>query len=683
MRNAFLPLLDRWIGLPHDTERDRVFLIEKLAAFIPRMPWIYAILLVNLGGLLVSLSWKVPYLLSAGIAMFVVLGARLTHWWRMPQQALTYQRALRELRRLFLLGNILSACYCIWILSIYRQSSGDARNHIIMFGSLAAMGCAYALSPLASAAKVPLYALALPLALVMIGSGKTVHMAMGLTLVTLIFVTLKLIRAQNLTFTRLINSRFDIELAKQRAESAERRAMVERSLARKLADTDVLTGLANRRALLAEIDRRSHEREGAIAIALLDLDGFKVINDTFGHSTGDELLIEVARRLCDLTRDEGAMVARLGGDEFAILLHHNSHADAELIVASAIERIAEPYSHRQRNLTVSACAGIAFRDRAEIDPAHTIRMADIALFSAKRKGRGVAEIFSRSLEMDAKRRAEIELALRAPGVENDIELAFQPIVDLTSMRVCSFEALARWRHSELGWISPSEFIPITEQISVVEHISEALLSRAAAEAVRWPASIRLSFNLSAVQLCSDQSAQRILDLIAEAGLAPSRLQLEVTETALLGDFDAARRNLSLLAEAGVRLVLDDFGAGYASISYLREMKFDAIKLDGSLVAAATVDRGGMQLLKGVLDLCRAVGLPCVAEHVETDEQVASLRLLGCQFGQGYWLARPMPAEDAQRVATAEVIARTPVAAFGRGSAGESARSGIARRLTAG
>jgi predicted signal transduction protein with EAL and GGDEF domain len=332
---------------------------------------------------------------------------------------------------------------------------------------------------------------------------------------------------------------------------------------------------------------------------------------------------------------------------------------------------------------VSACAGIAFRDRAEIDPAHTIRMADIALFSAKRKGRGVAEIFSRSLEMDAKRRAEIELALRAPGVENDIELAFQPIVDLTSMRVCSFEALARWRHSELGWISPSEFIPITEQISVVEHISEALLSRAAAEAVRWPASIRLSFNLSAVQLCSDQSAQRILDLIAEAGLAPSRLQLEVTETALLGDFDAARRNLSLLAEAGVRLVLDDFGAGYASISYLREMKFDAIKLDGSLVAAATVDRGGMQLLKGVLDLCRAVGLPCVAEHVETEEQVASLRLLGCQFGQGYWLARPMPAEDAQRVATAEVIARTPVAAFGRGSTGEPARSGIARRLTAG
>ena len=660
MLNALTRNLDRNIGLPHDTPRERVLLVEMLAAFVPRMPWVYTIMLANLGGVLVSLSVQVPYLMSGGVVIFVLLCARLSHWLRMPRRAITEERARIELRQLFLLGVGITGSYCAWILSIYAESSEETRSHIVMFGSLAATCVSYALSPLPSAAKVPLILLALPLAMVMIWSGELVHAAMGVTLLSLVFVMFKLVRVQNLNFIRLINSRLDVELEKQRAESAERRAMVERSLARKLADTDVLTGLANRRALLAEIDRRSHEREGAIAVALLDLDGFKAINDTFGHSTGDELLIAVARRLCEVTSDEAAMVARLGGDEFAILLHHASHADAEQIVATAIERIAEPFTHYQRSLTVSACAGIAFRDRAEFDPAHTIRMADIALFSAKRKGRGTVEIFSRSLEMDAKRRAEIELALRAPGVENDIELAFQPIVDLTTMHVCSFEALARWRHSELGWISPSEFIPITEQISVVERISEALLTRAATEAVRWPASVRLSFNLSAVQLCSEASAERILHLVSDAGLDASRLQLEVTETALLGDFDAARRNLSQLAQAGVRLVLDDFGAGYASISYLREMKFDAIKLDGSLVAAATVDRGGMQLLKGVLDLCRAVGLPCVAEHVETDAQVAALRLLGCQFGQGYWLARPMPALDAQRVAEAEYIASAVV-----------------------
>lgn len=251
------------------------------------------------------------------------------------------------------------------------------------------------------------------------------------------------------------------------------------------------------------------------------------------------------------------------------------------------------------------------------------------------------------------------MALRAPGVEDQIELAYQPIVHLESMAVCSFEALARWRDSELGWINPSELIPITEQISVVERISEVLLARAAAEAVHWLEPIRLSFNLSAVQLCTESSAQRILTLVTDAGLAPSRLQLEVTETALLGDFDAARRNLSRLSKAGVRLALDDFGAGYASISYLREMSFDAVKLDGSLVAAANNDRAGTRLLKGVLDLCKAVELPCIAEHVETRQQVELLRTLGCHYGQGYYLARPMSAQKARQVAQSKLLVLAP------------------------
>ena len=445
-------------------------------------------------------------------------------------------------------------------------------------------------------------------------------------------------------------------------KSAERSALIERSLARQLADTDVLTGLGNRRALLAEIERRVRADHGPFAVALIDLDGFKAINDTFGHSTGDELLIAVSRRLTGLIQKAG-FVARLGGDEFAILFSGDGDRSVEQSIAEAIARIAEPYTHHNRNLVVSACAGIAFRNGSESDPTQTIRMADIALFSAKRKGRGTVELFSDALEMGVKRRAEIEMALRAPGVEDQIELAYQPIVDLESMAVCSFEALARWRHSELGWISPSEFIPITEQISVVERISEVLLARAAAEAVRWPQSMRLSFNLSAVQLCSEDSAQRILHLIATAGLAPARLQLEVTETALLGDFDAARRNLARLSEAGVRLALDDFGAGYASISYLREMSFDAVKLDGSLVSAASTDRAGTRLLKGVLDLCRAVELPCIAEHVETEQQVVLLRELGCRLGQGYWLARPMSADHARQVAQSELIAFAPMLAL--------------------
>jgi diguanylate cyclase (GGDEF)-like protein len=663
MFKALLENFDRRIGLHKETHPQRVLLVEMLAAYSPRMPWVYTIMLVNLGGLLISLSGRVPYLTGGGILILVVLSARLTHWLRMPQRVMSEERALYELRRVFLLGIAITGTYCVWVLSIYAQSSGEARNHIVLFGSLAAIGVSYALSPLPSAAKVPLYMLALPLALVLIASGRPVHAAMGATLISLIFVMLKLIWVEHRNFVRLVNSRLDVELEKQRAESAERSAVIERSLARKLAETDALTGLANRRAFLANIDGQSRDGAAPIAVALLDLDGFKAINDTFGHATGDELLIAVSRRLRAVMEAESVLVARLGGDEFAILFHGGSERCAEKLVSTAIEQIALPYSHHERTLVVSACAGIAFHDTTRSDPAQTIRMADIALFSAKRKGRGICELFSSALESNARRRAEIELALRASGVEDEIELAFQPIVNLMTMDVCSFEALARWRHSELGWISPSEFIPITEQISVVERISEALLARAATEAVRWPRSIRLSFNLSAVQLCSEAAAERILDLVGRSGLEPSRLQLEVTETALLGDFDAARRNLSRLGAAGVRIVLDDFGAGYASISYLREMQFDAVKLDGSLIAAAAADHAGLQLLKGVLDLCRAVGLPCVAEHVETEHQVAFLRDLGCRYGQGYWLSRPMSADSARQVAQAELIAFAPVLAL--------------------
>ena len=655
MISALLTILDSKIGLHSETERQQIFLLEKLNAFIPRMPWVYAILLVNLSGVLVSLGDDLPYHSTVGIVIFAISSLRLAHWVRMPSRMVSPDVALKELRRIFALGVALTLFYCGWIVSIFVQGQGEIREHVIVFGSLASLGCSYALSPLPSAAKASLYLLGMPLAMLSIVTGDAAHVAMGCTLMTLMYVNLRLIEVQRMTFTRLVHSRLDIELEKKRAESAERRAIVEQSLARKLADTDVLTGLANRRALLGEVNQRTLDGRSHHAVALFDLDGFKAINDTFGHATGDSLLIAVSRRLYELVGTSG-LVARLGGDEFAVLLFGGDEVSTAGLVATAVERIAAPYPLEGRNLMVSVCAGIAFCDQADQDPTQAIRKADLALFAAKRRGRGAIEVFSDTLEVEFKRRAQIELALRAPNVVREIELAFQPIVDLATMEISSFEALARWRHSELGWINPSEFIPITEQISVVERISDALLSRAAVEAAHWPDAVRLSFNLSAVQLCSKGSAERILALVRDAGLRPSRLQLEVTETALLADFDAARLNLAELNKAGVRLVLDDFGAGYASISYLREMRFHAIKLDGSLITAATNQNGGLLLLKGVLDLCRAVGLPCIAEHLETEEQVITLRGLGCRYGQGYYLARPMSALKARGVARSKGIA---------------------------
>ncbi len=211
----------------------------------------------------------------------------------------------------------------------------------------------------------------------------------------------------------------------------------------------------------------------------------------------------------------------------------------------------------------------------------------------------------------------------------------------------------------MGWISPAEFIPITEQISAIEELSDLLLRRAATCALSWPASVKLSFNLSPIQLSTEASGERILEIIGELGLPASRLQVEVTETALMADFDVARNNLALLRRAGASIVLDDFGAGYASISYLREINFDAIKLDGSLVRSITEVGPALPLLRGVLALCQAMGRQCIAEHVETSAQLRILQQLGCRYGQGYVLSRPVDAATAENLARARVIEMAP------------------------
>jgi predicted signal transduction protein with EAL and GGDEF domain len=292
---------------------------------------------------------------------------------------------------------------------------------------------------------------------------------------------------------------------------------------------------------------------------------------------------------------------------------------------------------------------------AECDVAQALSRADAALYTAKEKGRGSTALFTPEIAEANRRRIAIERALMDGGIGERIGFSFQPIFDLATGQLRAFEALARWTDPELGLVAPSEFIPIAEQINIIEAMSDALLARAAAEAAHWPDAVRLSFNLSAVQLRSPRSAARLLAIVRKNGLDPSRLQIEVTETAMLGDFATARLNLERLRAAGARILLDDFGSGFASISYLREMMFDAIKLDGALVRGAPESDVAVRLLKGVLALCASLRVPCVAEHIETEGQLALLRELGCRDGQGFALAGPMSAADARVLGAAKVI----------------------------
>lgn len=469
-----------------------------------------------------------------------------------------------------------------------------------------------------------------------------------------ICLILRLLGTHERGFIQLVQTRAAVEVESVRALKAEQRALAEAARVRLVADTDDLTGLLNRRAFLEAAKSRavSHDRP-AFAIAIIDLDNFKPVNDVFGHDAGDRLLRRVGSRLGALLGEKD-MLARIGGDEFAFLARCLDVESAREFGQAIATMLEPPFVEDGREFRLTAGCGMSLLGKGDDAVAVAMMQADTALQAAKQRGRGEVSVFHPALEAARKRRADIASALKKPDTSDEIGMVFQPVYELSTMRLLAFEALARWDHAELGEVSPAEFVPIAEHLNLIEDINDALLLKAMRVAREWPASVRLSVNLSAAQLCSPELARKVIDRLRYTGLSSARLGVEITETALLTDFDTVRSNLAMLKAEGVRIILDDFGAGFASIAYLREIHFDTIKLDGSLIAPIVESLAGRRLLEGVLQLCSALGTPCVAEHIETAEQLFLLRKLQCPNGQGYHLGPPLSAMEARELATAEV-----------------------------
>jgi diguanylate cyclase (GGDEF)-like protein len=531
---------------------------------------------------------------------------------------------------------------------------------VLLFGGLTATGTAYGLSALPSAARIPIFVLALPLAVMASVSSDPQFVGAAASLALVATLILRLLSTHNLQFTDLIKSRTLLAHERELAESARQRADV-------AATTDFLTALPNRRAFIAALEAEFAKQDSTFAVAILDLDNFKQVNDTLGHPCGDALLELVASRLGSFGR-ASVTVARLGGDEFGLLVRDVSGPAQALSVGMELQASVERAAViNGREVSVSASIGIGLsRKGTSRTSTRILADADLALYEAKRSIGPHVAIFERRMEAPHMRRAQIERALRHPDVQERIHLVFQPIVDLASGRIVANEALARWRDNDLGEISPAEFVPIAEQLNVIGDIGEKLMRQAFAEASRWPNSVSLALNLSAVQLSSPTSATAIISALKKAALSSNRLQVEVTETALLADFARARENLGKLRAEGVTIVLDDFGAGYSSIGYLRELKFDKIKLDGALVKAAQQSADGERLLSAVIGLCDSLGVGTVAEHVENEAQYRLVAKLGCEACQGFWLSVPMTAAETRKYMDAHEI--RPQARGGRKAA---------------
>ena len=418
-----------------------------------------------------------------------------------------------------------------------------------------------------------------------------------------------------------------------------------------LARHDPLTDLPNRSHFREQMEvAEARIRRGEMmAVLCVDLDHFKGVNDTLGHSVGDAVLEAVADRLKSCAR-EVDVVGRLGGDEFAVLQGSlTSPEDAAILARRIVEAIAEPFDVQGHHILIGASIGIAVAPADGRDSDTLMKNADLALYRAKGEGRGACRYFEPGMDAAIQERRTIEVGLRLALTRNELRLVYQPLLSLSENRINGLEALLRWDHPERGTVTPGEFVPVAEETGLIVPIGEWVLREACTAAASWPEDITVAVNLSPIQFKNRNLVHHITNAISDAGIAPRRLEIEVTESLLLSDSDLTIKILHQLRKLGVRISMDDFGTGYSSLSHLRSFPFDKIKIDRSFVRDLAAKGNSLALVKAVIGLGRSLGIATTAEGVETEAQLDMVRQQGCTEAQGFLFSPPLPAVAVSRL----------------------------------
>jgi diguanylate cyclase (GGDEF)-like protein len=414
-----------------------------------------------------------------------------------------------------------------------------------------------------------------------------------------------------------------------------------------LARHDTLTGLANRRLFNEQLGQvlASRKRDDSVAVLCLDVDRFKAVNDTLGHPIGDMLLKIAAERLRTCVR-ESDLVARLGGDEFAVVqVGVSQPSEVTALATRIINAIGAPYDLDGHEVVVGMSIGIAVAPNDGSDAGQILKNADMALYRAKADGRGIYRFFEQEMDARMQARRALELDLRKALAASEFELFYQPIIDARTESVRGFEALIRWRHPQRGVIAPMEFIPLTEETGLIVPLGEWVLRRACQDAASWPGDLSVAVNLSVAQFKSKHLVQTVIHALAASGLAPTRLELEITESVLLQESDDTLAMLHQLRELGIRISMDDFGTGYSSLGYLRKFPFDKIKIDRSFIQDMPAGGDSLAIIRAVVAIGASLGINTTAEGVDTPEQFERLRVEGCTEVQGYFFSPPRPANE--------------------------------------
>jgi diguanylate cyclase (GGDEF)-like protein len=628
----------------------------QIKALSKQLPLLFFISLVNT----LAVAWThygvAPDIFTIGVPILAATGYSVMGWtWvKTSYRPLSHADACHLLKLTSIQAPIGTAMSLACGLVLFQYGDAYEQGHVVFTVGIAMISCIFCQMHHRPAALSVIGVTGIAFAVFFLTSGRPVYLAIAVSMLLVLAAMVYILLVFWSDFEKMID--FQKELGASHLEIS------------RLANLDSLTDLPNRRQFffrLHELLGRAAGDKRRFIVGVVDLDGFKSINDLYGHTAGDRVLVEASRRMREIS-DGAISFSRLGGDEFGVIVDAElDDTEIQALGVRICKALEVPFVLFDGIVEVSGSVGFAVFPQAGSTAELLYERADYSLYHAKQHHRGRPVIFSIEHETEIRQFANLERCLRHADIESEISLHFQPIVDVERGKTVAFEALARWDSPILGRVAPDVFIRIAERSDLINKLTRMLLRRALAKAKNWPEDIRVSFNLSMRDLGSREAIVNIAAIIENSGIAPSRIDLEVTETALIQDFDQANVSLRTLKALGVGISLDDFGTGYSSLSYVRRFPIDKIKIDRSFVKDVETDDSCRAIVKSVIDMSRNLKLGCIAEGMETDNQVSILRSLGATTMQGYFFSKPMPgaevpgflANSSWRLATPRIQAR--------------------------
>lgn len=632
MNKSLMGYLVKLLSVP---EHHPGLLKAQYVALARQLPLMYFVLLVNSWVLAITHVAAAPYWLTLLVPtlLTVICGIRAINWWRVKAIPPT-EAIVATLRRTNRLAPLIAGGFTLWSLALYPYGDAYSQAHVAFFMGITVIVCIFCLMHLRSSALIVTAVVDLAFIIFFAATGNPTFVATSINILLVSIAMLVVLQNNYRDFTNLID-------VQEKTEELSNENL-------RLANKDSLTGLPNRRQFFNTLESALAEatrKRRSLAVGIIDLDGFKPVNDLYGHSTGDRLLAMVAQRLQGLA-SETVHIARLGGDEFAAVINDPlSDEELNMFGQRVCQALRAEFMLADVSIQIGATVGIATFPRMAGSAIQLYEFADYALYQGKRHSPGTVCLFSESHYEELHSAVEVEQALRRANFDLEIYVLFQPIIDWSTRTTVAFEALARWQSPELGFVPPNRFIPVAERTGLINRLSLALLNQALHKACSWPGEIRLSFNLSAHDCGTCESVQRIIDVIKGSGFNPSRLDLEITETAIVQDVVQMKQAIEQFRRLGCGISIDDFGTGYSSLSQLHALPFTKLKIDRSFVTNIQDNPAGYKIVKSLIGLSQDMQLDCIIEGVETQEEMAVLADLGGTLVQGYLFSRPISFED--------------------------------------